>query len=177
MHNIDEQYLLNRADICIDAPQNSIYYLGASKRTFDDANGGKVVKTASVPTDVSAFRNDAKYVSEEKAEELLADYTTEADVEVIVSQHIENIPAGPAGTDGIDGKDGLSAYEIAVVNGYEGTEQEWLETLRGEPGENGANGIDGYAPVKGIDYWTESDVDTIKAYIDYELGVIENGSY
>lgn len=143
MHNIDEQYLLNRADICIDAPQNSVYYLGASKRTFDDANGGKVIKTASVPTDVSAFRNDAKYVSEEQAEELLADYTTESDVEEIVGQHIEKIPAGPAGTDG------LSAYEIAVVNGYEGTEQEWLKSLKGEPGENGADGEKGEPGEKG----------------------------
>lgn len=143
MHNINERYLLNRADICIDAPQNSVYYLGASKRTFNDTNGSKVQTTVSVPKDISAFRNDKKYVSEEQAEELLAEYTKESDVEEIVGQHIEKIPAGPAGTDGIDGKDGLSAYEIAVVNGYEGTEQEWLKTLKGEPGENGAKGDPG----------------------------------
>lgn len=149
MHNIDERYLLNRADICIDAPQNSVYYLGASKRTFNDTNGSKVPTTVSIPKDISAFRNDKKYVSEEQAEELLADYTTESDVEEIVGQHIEKIPAGPAGTDGIDGKDGLSAYEIAVTNGYEGTEQEWLKTLKGEPGENGADGAKGDPGEKG----------------------------
>ena len=39
------------------------------------------------------------------------------------------------------------------------------------------NGTDGYTPVRGTDYWTQEDIDTIKAYIDTELGVIENGSY
>ena len=151
MHNIDERYLLNRADICIDAPQNSVYYLGASKRTFNDTNGSKVPTTVSVPKDISAFRNDKKYVSEEQAEELLSEYTKGSDVEEIVGQHIEKIPAGPAGTDGMDGKDGLSAYEIAVVNGYEGTEQEWLKTLKGEPGEAGADGLKGDPGEKGKD--------------------------
>ena len=39
------------------------------------------------------------------------------------------------------------------------------------------NGTDGYTPVRGTDYWTQEDINTIKAYIDTELGVIENGSY
>ena len=39
------------------------------------------------------------------------------------------------------------------------------------------NGKDGYTPVRGVDYWTQEDINTIKAYIDTELGVIENGSY
>ena len=39
------------------------------------------------------------------------------------------------------------------------------------------NGKDGYTPVRGTDYWTQEDINTIKAYIDTELGVIENGSY
>lgn len=147
MHNIDERYLLNRADICIDAPQNSVYYLGASKRTFSDANSNKVIKSTEIPKDISAFRNDAKYVSEEQAEELLAGYTTETDVEVIVSQHIEKIPAGKDGADGADGQNGLSAYEIAVENGFEGTEAEWLESLKGETGADGAKGEDGKTPV------------------------------
>lgn len=43
---------------------------------------------------------------------------------------------------------GKSAYEIAVKNGFEGTEEEWLESLKGEPGKT---------PIKGEDYFTESD--------------------
>jgi hypothetical protein len=55
------------------------------------------------------------------------------------------------------GADGLSAYEIAVKNGFEGTEEEWLDSLKGE---------DGKTPVKGVDYWTETDIAEIKGYVD-----------
>ena len=62
------------------------------------------------------------------------------------------------------GKDGASAYEVAVENGFEGTEEEWLESLQGE---------DGYTPKKGVDYWTEKDIEVIKSecktYIDTEI--------
>lgn len=44
---------------------------------------------------------------------------------------------------------GYSAYEVAVQNGFQGTEKEWLESLKG------------YSPVKGKDYWTEEDIDSI----------------
>ena len=49
---------------------------------------------------------------------------------------------------------GESAYNIAVKNGFVGTEQEWLNSLKGD------------SPVKGIDYWTDSDIAEIKAYVD-----------
>lgn len=45
--------------------------------------------------------------------------------------------------------DGLSAYEVAVKNGFQGTEKEWLESLKG------------YSPIKGKDYWTQEDIDSI----------------
>ena len=38
-------------------------------------------------------------------------------------------------------------------------------------------GTAGYTPQKGIDYWTPDDVASIQAFIDTELGVINNGSY
>lgn len=44
---------------------------------------------------------------------------------------------------------GYSAYEIAVQNGFKGTEKEWLESLKG------------YSPIKGKDYWTQEDIDSI----------------
>ena len=59
------------------------------------------------------------------------------------------------GVNGVDGKDGVD----------------------GTNGSDGQDGVDGYTPVRGTDYWTQEDIDTIKAYIDTELGVIENGSY
>lgn len=44
---------------------------------------------------------------------------------------------------------GKSAYEVAVDNGYTGTQAEWLESLKG------------YTPVKGTDYFTADDINTI----------------
>lgn len=59
------------------------------------------------------------------------------------------------------------------------TEEEFLESLKGEkgdqgnPGVNGTNGKDGYSPIRGTDYWTSSDIDSIqtycKNYIDNEI--------
>ena len=48
---------------------------------------------------------------------------------------------------------------------------------KGDKGSIGENGVDGYTPVRGVDYWTASDIATIQGYIDERLGVIENGSY
>lgn len=33
------------------------------------------------------------------------------------------------------------------------------------------------APKRGVDYWTEADVQTIHSYIQEQLGVVENGAY
>lgn len=41
-------------------------------------------------------------------------------------------------------------------------------------GSNGADGADGYTPVRGVDYWTESDVNEIKAYIDAKIAEAVN---
>lgn len=48
---------------------------------------------------------------------------------------------------------------------------------QGETGPRGEAGADGYTPQRGVDYWTAGDVETIQAYIDGQLGVIENGAY
>lgn len=50
---------------------------------------------------------------------------------------------------------------------------------KGEKGEQGVQGVQGeqgqagYTPVRGVDYWTEQDVNTIQGYIDEQLGDIE----
>lgn len=65
---------------------------------------------------------------------------------------------GKDGLDGTNGHNGLSAYDIAKNSGFIGTEEDWLESLKGERGEKGQNGADGKTPVKGIDYFTETDI-------------------
>ena len=79
---------------------------------------------------------------------------------------------------------GYSAYQVAVMNGFDGTEEEWLRSLRGAVGSQGeagpagpagpdgpagANGKDGYTPVKGVDYYTEEDKETLKQEILEEV--------
>lgn len=41
-----------------------------------------------------------------------------------------------------------------------------LKGATGETGPAGSNGEDGYTPVRGTDYWTETDIATIKGYVD-----------
>lgn len=62
------------------------------------------------------------------------------------------------------GANGKSAYEIWLEAGNTGTEADFLASLEG---------ADGYSPVRGTDYWTETDKTEIKSYcqdyIDTEL--------
>ncbi|MBD5550484.1 MAG: hypothetical protein HDQ96_04810 [Lachnospiraceae bacterium] len=132
-HGINGKYLLSKAQICITEPQNSMFYLGSSKRVLSDVNMVGSMP-AAVPKNISSFENDAGYISEEKTEKLLEDYSKTEQVEKIVNQAVSQIPSGA---------DGLSAYEIAVNNGFTGNENEWLESLKGMNGEDGADGQDG----------------------------------
>ena len=143
-HGINGNYLLSRADIYIAEPQNSVFYLGSSRRVLSDMNMAGGVP-AAVPKNISSFENDAGYISEEKTEKILADYSKTIEVEQIVNEAVSQIPSGA------DGKDGLSAYEIAVNNGYTGNESEWLESLKGMKGEDGASGQDGKDGIDGVD--------------------------
>lgn len=153
-HGINGQYLLNRADIDITSPQNTVYLLGATKRTLSDAHGGSQSAPADIPKDISAFRNDAGYVSEEKAAELLADYSKTEDLKEIINQYVEQLPSG---------QDGLSAYEIACNHGFDGTEEEWLASLQGQPGKD--------AEVPNLsEYAKKKDIPTKLSQLDNDCG-------
>lgn len=157
-HGINGNYLLSKADIYIAEPQNSVFYLGSSRRTLSDMNSaGTTIVT--VPKNISSFENDVGYISEEKTEEILSDYSKTEEVENLVSEAILQVPSGLSayeiaviygfngteeewlaslkGNDGQSGAEGRSAYEIAVQNGFEGTENEWIESLKGNDGEPG----------------------------------------
>lgn len=43
---------------------------------------------------------------------------------------------------------------------------EQLASLKGSPGDKGEPGANGYTPVRGTDYWTTADINTIKGYVD-----------
>lgn len=78
-----------------------------------------------------------------------------------------NVWLNPIGKPEKIGLDGKSAYEIALEDGFVGTKQEWLNSLKGETGAKGDKGDigaqgpagqDGHTPVKGVDYFTETDI-------------------
>ena len=70
---------------------------------------------------------------------------------------------------GKPGAAGRSAYQLALDAGFEGTLEEWLASLKGEPGKDGK---DGNTPVRGVDYFTEAD---IEAMVDAVEARFEDG--
>jgi hypothetical protein len=102
---------------------------------------------------------------------------------------------GKDGRDGIDGKDGYTPVKgVDYFDGKQGKAftyadftPEQLASLKGEKGEQGERGFQGergiqgvqgdkgdkgdpgYTPVKGIDYYTETEKREIKTYIETEL--------
>ena len=91
-HGIQGNYLLSKAEIHIAEPQNSVFYLGSSRRTLSDMNRGKVATAVSIPKNISSFKNDAGYLSERETTALLEDYTKTEDVEILVNEAVSQIP-------------------------------------------------------------------------------------
>lgn len=95
--------------------------------------------------------------------------------------------SGGAGTDGEDGigiasivqtvkstaDDGINVMTITLTDGSVHT-FEVQNGSRGSNGTNGKDGANGYSPVRGTDYWTESDIASIKSYLET---VILNGEW
>ena len=96
-HGIDGKYLLTRAEISIASPQDSVYCLGASRRVLSGMGAGGGGQQEAVPQKVSDLENDAGYISEEKAGEMLAEYPKEERVEEIVKDAVAMVPPGKDG--------------------------------------------------------------------------------
>ena len=87
-------------------------------------------------------------------------------------------PQGPAGEQGPKGDTGdVGPQGPAGEQGPQGIQGPQGE--QGEVGPQGPAGVDGHTPVKGTDYFTESDIAAIKeglatnAYVDEKLGDID----
>ena len=81
---------------------------------------------------------------------------------------------GNIAIDSIAGEDGISATHswngtVLTITSASGTSS---ADLKGDKGADGAQGPQGepgtagYSPVRGIDYWTETDKAEIKSYVD-----------
>ena len=55
--------------------------------------------------------------------------------------------------------------------------EQGIQGVPGTDGSNGADGADGYTPVRGVDYWTNADIQQIQGYIDGQIGGALNGTY
>lgn len=157
VHGIEAWYLLSKAEIYIDAPENTKYTLGAVKAALTDTN--KQTKNAiekvlnmSIPTEVSQLKNDKRYTTPEVVEEIIKESGVLApvisvskesdDVYILTIQTAEDIFETP-NLIGKQGTCGQSAYDLAVQDGFEGTEEEWLVSLKGQTGEKGLKGEPG----------------------------------
>lgn len=126
----------------------------------ESIESGKTIYTTIIPVKSKAKPNDYRYVEnitsmslsifKSDIEKIIQDFKSELDeygglsdeqISESLSNYLEKHPIGV-------GEDGKSAYQIALDNGFEGTEEEWIESLHGD---------DGYTPLRGTDYWTESD--------------------
>lgn len=96
------------------------------------------------------------------------DYYTDEEIASIKEEIAKEV------TVGAKGEDGKSAYQIAVDEGFEGSEADWLASLKGTDGRNGidgingtngkdgTNGADGKTPVKGVDYFTQAEIQQVE---------------
>lgn len=96
------------------------------------------------------------------------DYYTDEEIASIKEEIAKEL------TVGAKGEDGKSAYQIALDEGFEGSETDWLASLKGKdgkdgingtdgkPGKDGTNGVDGKTPVKGVDYFTQAEIQQVE---------------
>ena len=87
------------------------------------------------------------------------DYYTDEEIASIKDEIAQKVQVGAKG------EDGKSAYQIALDEGFEGSETDWLASLKGTDGRNGIDGIngkDGKTPVKGVDYFTQAEIQQIE---------------
>lgn len=96
------------------------------------------------------------------------DYYTDEEIASIKEEIAKEV------TVGAKGEDGKSAYQIALDEGFEGSETDWLASLKGKdgkdgingtdgkPGKDGTNGVDGKTPVRGVDYFTQAEIQQVE---------------
>lgn len=98
-------------------------------------------------------------------------------------------PQGPQGTQGVKGEKGdkgdTGLQGIQGEKGEPGQDgadgqpgKDGKDGTDGRDGVDGTNGQDGYTPIRGTDYWTEEDINTIKQecnnYLDEKLGDVSS---
>lgn len=73
---------------------------------------------------------------------------------------------------GLSVSEGICNSE-AVAEEYADVLMKWYEEIK-SGAHDGKDGVDGHTPVRGVDYWTEEDIEIIKGYVEETL---LNGSW
>lgn len=154
-HGVDAYYLLSKAELHLDAPENTQYTLGAVKAALTDtnkANQSSIVRTVerametAIPTDVGQLNNDVNYTTETEVRNIIQTSGAAAPVIAIDSESEDSYilevrtAEGSFKTPNLKGRPGeagQTAYEAALAQGFQGTVEQWLASLKGERGEAG----------------------------------------
>lgn len=140
-----------------------------AKSTFSgayaDLTGKPTIPT--VPTKVSAFENDAGYLTDHQDISGLLSRTE-------LDMAIDTALAEAKESGEFDGEPGTSVTvasvsESAADGGSNVVTFSDGKTLNVKNGSKGSPGVDGYTPVKGVDYYTEADKAEFSEYIASEL--------
>lgn len=135
----------------------------------------------TVPTKVSAFTNDAGYLTEHQdiSGKLDADKLPQAVEDALAQAKASGEFDGEdgytpvKGKDYKDGADGVSpTVAVSAITGGHRitiTDKNGTKTVDVMDGEDGDPGDPGKTPVRGEDYWTDADKAEIEAYIATEL--------
>ncbi len=144
-HGIQGRYLLSKAVLHLSEPQNSVFYLGATRKSFLDL-GGTNAGTMAIPTKISSFENDAEYIKAEQMEERLEGYANAEQVERIVTVYVkENVRDGfsPIVVENTENSETVYRLDITTANGTFST-----PNLKGRDGSgasgSGSGGIYGF---------------------------------
>ena len=170
-----EDYV-NAAIGAIDFPETDLsdYY---TKAETNSAIDNKI--KAIPPTDLTNYYTKAETNSAiSKAQPDLSPYAKKTDIPSLngyaTESYVDNAVSAIEIPEAINGKDG--GYYVPSVNG-EGV-LSWTASAANMPnisnanikGSTGEAGKDGYTPIKGVDYWTENDKETIIQEVIDALG-------
>ena len=136
---------------------------------YADLSGKPTIPT--VPTNVSAFTNDAGYLIQHQ------DISGKLDAAALPTAiNTALAQAKESGEfDGKDGSDGVSTTHswngtTLTITSASGTSFADLKGAKGDKGDKGDTGAAGYTPIKGTDYWTEEDKAEIVDMVIVSLG-------
>lgn len=167
--------------ICLDDNDNITYQWSTGVYESIEV----LTKLENTATVIEAYPDLFTQLKNEIIKDLPSAGVDREEVEQIIAEYLEaNPPEGGAGEPGKDGEDGFSpivnvtetedGYEITIedINGPKTSIiKNGKDGKDGKDGEPGVDGKDGYTPVKGVDYFTEEDIESIASEVAKQVTI------